>query len=158
MIHRNFGSFGQIDEVCVHIILSLVFWALWKINWKLRSFPGCVNEMLWKEMKGACECCETEWVERHWKFVLVSYGSLDKQLQNGVSPVQTVRKLFKMLKEKEKLFHWICKFAGRKKVGMLFLCVISAAIFVWVLCVGKGIKFLPLSLILHHFCHWIMKL
>ncbi|KAK7362840.1 hypothetical protein VNO77_04964 [Canavalia gladiata] len=64
-----------------------------------------------------------------------SYGSLDKQGQNG-----TARKPFKMLKEKEKerLFLWICKFAGRKKVGMLFLCLISAAVFVWVLYVGKG--------------------
>ncbi|WJX26623.1 putative hexosyltransferase muci70 [Trifolium repens] len=67
-----------------------------------------------------------------------SYGSLEKQLQNGLSPIQTGRKPSKMLKEKEKLFHWICKFAGRKKVGMLFLCVISAAVFVWVLYVGKG--------------------
>ncbi|KAG5143557.1 hypothetical protein JHK82_019252 [Glycine max] len=64
-----------------------------------------------------------------------SYGSLDKQVQNG-----TARKASKMLKEKEKerLFLWICKFAGRKKVGMLFLCLISAAVFVWVLYVGKG--------------------
>lgn len=95
-----------------------------------------------------------------------SYGSLDKQLQqsnininnnnnynsngnsnsnnnynnyNGVLlPIQTARKPSKMLKEKERLFHWICKFAGRKKVGMLLLCVISAAVFVWVLYVGKG--------------------
>ncbi|KAL5575407.1 hypothetical protein UlMin_017106 [Ulmus minor] len=43
-----------------------------------------------------------------------------------------------MLKERERLFHWICKFAGRKKVGMLLLCLISAAVFVWVLYVGKG--------------------
>ncbi|XP_061358648.1 probable hexosyltransferase MUCI70 [Gastrolobium bilobum] len=66
-----------------------------------------------------------------------SYGSLDKQLQNGVS---SIRKPSKMLKEKEKerLFLWICKFAGRKKVGMLFLCLISAAVFVWVLYIGKG--------------------
>ncbi|KAL3011109.1 hypothetical protein AAZX31_07G181600 [Glycine max] len=64
-----------------------------------------------------------------------SYGSLDKQVQNGTS-----RKASKMLKEKEKerLFLWICKFAGRKKVGMLFLCLISAAVFVWVLYVGKA--------------------
>ncbi|PNY07938.1 hypothetical protein L195_g004446 [Trifolium pratense] len=67
-----------------------------------------------------------------------SYGSLEKQFQNGLSPIQTGRKPSKMLKEKERLFHWICKFAGRKKVGMLFLCVISAAVFVWVLYVGKG--------------------
>ncbi|POO00061.1 hypothetical protein TorRG33x02_041880 [Trema orientale] len=67
-----------------------------------------------------------------------SYGSLDKQLQNGVLPIQASRKPSKMLKEKERLFHWICKFAGRKKVGMLLLCLISAAVFVWVLYVGKG--------------------
>ncbi|KAI9385324.1 hypothetical protein POPTR_011G053000v4 [Populus trichocarpa] len=80
-----------------------------------------------------------------------SYGSLDKQLQqqqhngNGVLssapfPMQTNgrTKPAKMFKEKESLFHWIFKFAGRKKVGMLFLCVISAAVFVWVLYVGKG--------------------
>lgn len=51
-------------------------------------------------------------------------------------------KLKKMLKEKEKeqLFLWIFKFAGRKKVGMLFLCLtlISAAVFIWVFYVGKG--------------------
>ncbi|XP_020210837.1 uncharacterized protein LOC109795725 [Cajanus cajan] len=64
-----------------------------------------------------------------------SYGSLDKQVQNG-----TARKASKMLKEKEKerSFLWICKFVGRKKVGMLFLCLISAAVFIWVLYVGKG--------------------
>ncbi|KAG7962311.1 hypothetical protein I3843_09G060600 [Carya illinoinensis] len=86
-----------------------------------------------------------------------SYGSLDKQLQqnsnngninsnnscyinnvNGLSPIPTTRKPSKMQKERERLFHWICKFAGRKKVGMLLLCVISAAVFVWVLYVGKG--------------------
>lgn len=72
-----------------------------------------------------------------------SYGSLDKQLQNGVLPIQAslatrTIKPSKMFKEKETLVHWICKFAGRKKVGMLFLCVISAAVFVWVLYVGKG--------------------
>jgi hypothetical protein len=92
-----------------------------------------------------------------------SYGSLDKQLQqnntasnnnnsnnnnyNGVSPIPTVRKPSKMQKEKERLFHWICKFAGRKRVGMLLLCVISAVVFVWVLYVGKGLVFvLSLSL------------
>ncbi|XVE88056.1 hypothetical protein DITRI_Ditri19aG0037700 [Diplodiscus trichospermus] len=71
-----------------------------------------------------------------------SYGSLDKQLQNGVLPIQapsaTRTKPSKVFKEKETLVHWICKFAGRKKVGMLLLCVISAAVFVWVLYVGKG--------------------
>ncbi|GLU23001.1 hypothetical protein SLE2022_390360 [Rubroshorea leprosula] len=71
-----------------------------------------------------------------------SYGSLDKQLQNGGLPIQvptiTRSKPSKMFKEKETLVHWICKLAGRKKVGMLLLCVISAAVFVWVLYVGKG--------------------
>ncbi|RDY02390.1 hypothetical protein CR513_14150, partial [Mucuna pruriens] len=68
-----------------------------------------------------------------------SYGSLEKQLQNnGVSPIQTARKPLKTLKDKDRFFHWIFKFAGRKKVGMLFLFTISAAVFVWVLYVGKG--------------------
>ena len=76
-----------------------------------------------------------------------SYGSLDKQLQNGVVlPIQASRKPSKMFKERETLFHWICKFVGRKKVGMLLLCLISAAVFVWVLYVGKG-KFLITYLI-----------
>ncbi|XWS18397.1 hypothetical protein CRYUN_Cryun32bG0040100 [Craigia yunnanensis] len=79
-----------------------------------------------------------------------SYGPLDKQLQNRVLPIQapaaTRTKPSKMLKEKKTLVHWICKFAGCKKVGMLLLCVISAAIFVWVLYVGKGHPFNTFSL------------
>ena len=80
-----------------------------------------------------------------------SYGSLDKQLQqqqqNGYGvlsstpfPMQTNgrTKPAKMCKEKENLFHWVFKFAGRKKVGMMFICVISAVVFFWVLYVGKG--------------------
>lgn len=72
-----------------------------------------------------------------------SYGSLDKQLQNSVLlpiqvPLATRSKPSKVLKEKETLVHWICKLAGRKKVGMLLLSVISAAVFVWVVYVGKG--------------------
>ncbi|GMI72824.1 MUCILAGE-RELATED 70 [Hibiscus trionum] len=72
-----------------------------------------------------------------------SYSSLDKQLQNGVllpiqAPPAIRTKPSKVLKEKETFVHWICKFAGRKKVGMLLLCIISAAVFVWVLYVGKG--------------------
>ncbi|CAN0853036.1 Probable hexosyltransferase MUCI70 [Linum grandiflorum] len=91
-----------------------------------------------------------------------SYGSLEKlqqlqqlqqhqqhqhQLLNGGGgggnlflPVQSAirAKPAKMFKEKERFFHWICKFAGRKKVGMLLLCVISAAVFIWVLYIGKG--------------------
>jgi len=75
-----------------------------------------------------------------------SYGSLDKQqLQNGASllPIQQTTairgKPSKMFKEKEGFVLWICKFVGRKKVGMLLLCVISAAVFFWVLYVGKGL-------------------
>ncbi|KAL3851319.1 hypothetical protein ACJIZ3_013201 [Penstemon smallii] len=75
-----------------------------------------------------------------------SYGSLQQyQFQNGLLslPIQTtppvpLRKTSKMLKEKDSLFHWICKFAPRKKVGMLLLCLVSAAVFIWVLYVGKG--------------------
>jgi len=36
-----------------------------------------------------------------------SYGSLEKQLQNGLSPIQSARNPSKM-QEKDKLFHWIC--------------------------------------------------
>lgn len=73
-----------------------------------------------------------------------SYGSLQQQqFQNGALPNQTTppvtsRKPSKMLKEKERLFPWIFKFAPRKKVGMLLLCAVSAAVFLWVLYVGKG--------------------
>nr|XP_033514586.1 uncharacterized protein LOC117272972 [Nicotiana tomentosiformis] len=73
-----------------------------------------------------------------------SYGSLQQKLfQNSGSPFQATppvlpRKPPKMFKKKEGLFLWICKFAPRKKVGMLLLCVVSAAVFVWVLYVGKG--------------------
>ncbi|KAI8000852.1 hypothetical protein LOK49_LG09G01915 [Camellia lanceoleosa] len=72
-----------------------------------------------------------------------SNGSLQQQVQNGVLPMQTppplaARKPSKMPKEKESLFYWICKLAGRKKIGMLLLCFVSAAIFVWVLDFGKG--------------------
>jgi len=77
-----------------------------------------------------------------------SYGSLEKQLymlqHNGASPIQSARKPPKTLKEKDRFFHWIFKFAGRKKVGMLFLFAISAAVFIWVLYLGKGS---PLSLL-----------
>ncbi|KAK8484924.1 hypothetical protein V6N11_046299 [Hibiscus sabdariffa] len=72
-----------------------------------------------------------------------SYGSLEKQQQNGVLPIQapsaTARtKPFKLFKEKESLVHWVCKFAGRQNIGMLILFLISAAVFVRVLYVGKG--------------------
>ncbi|KAL4334621.1 hypothetical protein GQ457_07G029040 [Hibiscus cannabinus] len=68
-------------------------------------------------------------------------GSLDKQLEDGVLPIHvpsaTRIKPYKILKEKDTLVHWVCKFAGRTKVGMLILCAISAAVFVWVLYIGK---------------------
>ncbi|GMH15845.1 hypothetical protein Nepgr_017686 [Nepenthes gracilis] len=78
-----------------------------------------------------------------------SYGSLQQHLQISLLPnsfpsppppplLLIPRKPGKMTKDKERLFPWICKFAGRKKVGMLFLCVLSAAVFGWVLYVGKG--------------------
>ncbi|KAL2931970.1 Thimet oligopeptidase [Bienertia sinuspersici] len=76
-----------------------------------------------------------------------SYGSLQLHNNNlasnhspSPSPPQATsyRKPQKIMKDKEKLFHWICKSVGRKKVGMLFLCLVSAAVFVWVLYVGKG--------------------
>ncbi|KAM7530667.1 hypothetical protein LguiB_034077 [Lonicera macranthoides] len=76
-----------------------------------------------------------------------SYGSL-QQFQMGILPiVQTTttpplasrnKPLPKMFKEKERLFLWICKFAPRKKIGMLLLCAVSAAVFLGVLFVGKG--------------------
>lgn len=73
-----------------------------------------------------------------------SYGSL-QQIQNAsfCLPIQTTppvsRKPPKMLKEKERFFHWIFKFAPRKKVGMLLLCLVSLVVFMWVLIVGKGL-------------------
>ncbi|XP_023520177.1 uncharacterized protein LOC111783478 [Cucurbita pepo subsp. pepo] len=67
-----------------------------------------------------------------------SYGALDKQLNNVVPPFQTARKPSKMMKEKDYSFPWICKFVHRKKIGMLLLCVVSAAVFLWVLYMGKG--------------------
>lgn len=81
-----------------------------------------------------------------------SNGSL-QQLQSNLSsslPIQSTpplssRKPQKMLKEKDRLFHWICKFAPRNKVGMLLLSLVSAAVFAWVLYVGKGSLFLFLS-------------
>lgn len=74
-----------------------------------------------------------------------SYGSLQQQqFQNCGSPFQATppvppRKPPKMFKEKEGLFLWICKFAPRKKVGMLLLFAVSAAVLLWVVYVGKGL-------------------
>lgn len=90
-----------------------------------------------------------------------SYGSLQQQqFQSSFlsSPIQTTppplvpRKPAKMLKEKDKFFHWICKFAPRKKVGMLLLCLVSAAVFVWVLYVGKGLASCLNSCFRNSFC------
>ncbi|KAI0507943.1 hypothetical protein KFK09_014071 [Dendrobium nobile] len=68
-----------------------------------------------------------------------SYGSLQPQLQNGVTlPIQSTsvsaRKPPKMLplgsREKEKIIlPWICKFCGKRKVGMLLLLIASVAVF-----------------------------
>ena len=70
-----------------------------------------------------------------------SNGSLEKTGLNGVVlSIQTTRaKPSKMHKEREG--RRICKFAGRKKVGMLLLFLISAVVFLRVLFVGKGITF-----------------
>ncbi|KAF2610986.1 hypothetical protein F2Q70_00012632 [Brassica cretica] len=67
-----------------------------------------------------------------------SNGSLEKTGLNGVVlSIQTTRaKPSKMHKEREG--RRICKFAGRKKVGMLLLFLISAVVFLRVLFVGKG--------------------
>ncbi|XP_054778968.1 probable hexosyltransferase MUCI70 [Prosopis cineraria] len=67
-----------------------------------------------------------------------SYGSLGKQLQKRFPIIHTVRKLSKMVKEKEKLFMRFFKFTGQKSIGMLLLFAICAAFFFWVLNVEKG--------------------
>ncbi|KAI3732048.1 hypothetical protein L1987_63245 [Smallanthus sonchifolius] len=82
-----------------------------------------------------------------------SYGSLlqhQQQIQNGgvflqqkpnqSTPPIASRKGSKMFvnKEKESLLMWIFKFVHRKKVGMMFLCLVSIAAMMWVLYVGKG--------------------
>ncbi|KAG6494249.1 probable hexosyltransferase MUCI70 [Zingiber officinale] len=67
----------------------------------------------------------------------LSYGSLQQQLQNGSllptqSPPVTVRKPAKMSlsgsREKERILVRVCKFAGRRKVGMLLLLIASVAV------------------------------
>ncbi|KAJ4975219.1 hypothetical protein NE237_000325 [Protea cynaroides] len=65
-----------------------------------------------------------------------SYGSLQQHLQNSfVLPIQTspiLRKPSKMLvpgsREKERFIQRICKFAGRRRVGMLLLLVASVVV------------------------------
>ncbi|GKA97916.1 Rho GTPase-activating protein like protein [Tanacetum coccineum] len=77
-----------------------------------------------------------------------SYGSLQQQFQNNggqqkvniqSTPPMAVssRKPSKMF-VKENLFIWMFKFVHRKKVGMMFLCLVSIAAMLWVLYVGKG--------------------
>lgn len=78
-----------------------------------------------------------------------SYGSLQQQLkENGGFVIQptttaTTRKASKMLKEKESFILWICKLAGNKRIGMLLICIVSAAVFFWVLYIGKGLISYP---------------
>ncbi|KAL8140503.1 hypothetical protein V2J09_006524 [Rumex salicifolius] len=78
-----------------------------------------------------------------------SYGSLQQQQQSliqdqlaslspPIPPFFVGRKPVKMMKDKERLFPWILMFAGRKKVGMLFICIISLAVFAWVLYMGRA--------------------
>ncbi|PPD95672.1 hypothetical protein GOBAR_DD07281 [Gossypium barbadense] len=73
-----------------------------------------------------------------------SYSSSDKKQQQSdvLLPIQTpsttkTKPYSKMFKDKEKLFRWASKFAGRKRVRMSLLFAISAAVFVWVLYVGR---------------------
>ena len=91
-----------------------------------------------------------------------SYGSLQQQLHNNLLPNQlfsplpppplpfTTRKPAKMMKEKERLVHLFDKTVGRKKIGMLFLSVVSIAVFIWVLYVGKGSIFLTFFVLLFY--------
>ncbi|XP_076951501.1 putative hexosyltransferase MUCI70 [Bidens hawaiensis] len=77
-----------------------------------------------------------------------SYGSLlqhQQQIQNGQkhnqsTPPVASRKPNKMFvnKDKENMFMWMFMFLHRKKVGMMFLCLVSVAALLWVLYVGKG--------------------
>lgn len=88
-----------------------------------------------------------------------SYGSLtqngglfSQQKPNQSTPPlsnnnNNTRKALKMFgnKDKETLFMWIFKFLHRKKVGMMFLCIVSIAAMLWVLYVGKGFAFILLE-------------
>ncbi|KAM7255252.1 hypothetical protein ACFE04_020493 [Oxalis oulophora] len=85
-----------------------------------------------------------------------SYGSLDKQhlLQNGALSLPTTNtntnnnnsnnalqriKPQKIVKDKDRLLQWFLKFTGRRNAGMFLICLISAAVFFWVLLyMGKG--------------------
>jgi hypothetical protein len=74
-----------------------------------------------------------------------SYGSLQQQLQNGASlaqlqiqispfsvPVSVRKTPSKMLlqgsRDKERVLNRICKVAGRRRVGMFLLFVVSAVV------------------------------
>lgn len=57
-------------------------------------------------------------------------------IQTTPPPPSPPGKPSKMPKEKERLFY--CKFADKKKVGPLFLCLISTAVFTFIMYVGNG--------------------
>ncbi|KAK9065342.1 hypothetical protein SSX86_016725 [Deinandra increscens subsp. villosa] len=88
-----------------------------------------------------CECEETTMTSGSLDQRSSSYGSLLQQVQNGgvllqqkpnqSTPPIASRKTLKM-------FMWIFKFVHRKKVGMMFLCLVSIAAMLWILSVGKG--------------------
>ncbi|KAK9065339.1 hypothetical protein SSX86_016722 [Deinandra increscens subsp. villosa] len=88
-----------------------------------------------------CECEETTMTSGSLDQRSSSYGSLLQQVQNGgvvlqqkpnqSTPPIASRKTLKM-------FMWIFKFLHRKKVGMMFLCLVSIAAMLWILSVGKG--------------------
>lgn len=85
-----------------------------------------------------------------------SYGSLQAQINGSsavvaVSPLPThstpppppsARKPSKMLlpgsRDKERCLAWICKLAGRRRVGMLLLLIASAAVLLSFSIVSKG--------------------
>ena len=87
-----------------------------------------------------------------------SYGSLQQQqFQNNGGQQQKAnnniqstppmgpassRKPSKMFVKENNLFLWMFKFVHRKKVGMMFLCLVSIAAMLWVLYVGKGVFFM----------------
>ena len=85
-----------------------------------------------------------------------SYGSLQAQPHNGAAlPIQStsvsvsIRKPQKMLlqssREKERFLLWICKLAGRRKIGMLLVLIASAAVILsFISAMSKGLTFLSI--------------
>lgn len=85
-----------------------------------------------------------------------SYGSLQQQqfqnnggqqqkannIQSTPPMAASSRKPSKMFVKENNLFLWMFKFVHRKKVGMMFLCLVSIAAMLWVLYVGKGVFFI----------------